>query len=149
MKRYKITSSTLALVPLNRFKTVVYENHDYFIIDNKVNSVISENCEYYGSSFNGRLKGTYALVGYSYKAPIVVAENSSMIFFPTSSPRVRDCSWINLANIDSISDINKATKIKFSNGEEITIDTSYNIIKNQYYKSLSLDNALKNRKNNK
>ena len=149
MKSYKITENTLAIVPLSKKKTVVYENHDYFILDKNVSSVINENCEYYGSSIDGRLKGTYAMLGFGYKAPIVMSEQDNMIFFPTSSPRLNDCSWINVNNIRSIDKNDKKTTIIFTNGEEIEIEASYNIIKNQYFKSLQLNSALKNRKNDK
>ena len=94
MKKYKINDNTLALIPLNKHKTVAYEDHNYYIIDDKVSSVLNENCEYYGSSVSGRLKGSYSLMGFSYKTPIVVSEQDNMIFFPTSSPRLNDCSWI-------------------------------------------------------
>ena len=149
MKKYKINDNTLALIPLNKHKTVAYEDHNYYIIDDKVSSVLNENCEYYGSSVSGRLKGSYSLMGFSYKTPIVVSEQDNMIFFPTSSPRLNDCSWINVNNIRSIDKNDKKTTIIFTNGEEIEIEASYNIIKNQYFKSLQLNSALKNRKNDK
>lgn len=149
MKSYKITENTLAIVPLSKRKTVIYENHDYFILDKNVSSVINENCEYYGSSIDGRLKGTYAMLGFGYKAPIVMSEQDNMIFFPTCSPRLKECSLINLGNIKKIVPDDEKTTIKFLNDEEINIDATYNIIRNQYFKSLSLDNALKNRKKDK
>jgi len=135
LKSYKITENTLAIVPLSKKKTVVYENHDYFILDKNVSSVINENCEYYGSSIDGRLKGTYAMLGFGYKAPIVMSEQDNMIFFPTCSPRLKECSWINLGNIKKIVPDDEKTTIQ--------------LIRNQYFKSLSLDNALKNRKKDK
>ena len=149
MKKYRIKDNTLALVPFNKNKTIAYEDHNYYIIDDRVANVINDNCEYYGSSIDGRLKGTYSLVGFSYKAPIVMSEDNKMIFFPTCSPRLKDCAWINLKNILDISKLNDKTVIKFLNHEEINIDFSFNIIKNQYYKSLLLNNALKNRKKEK
>lgn len=148
MKTYKISRKTLALVPLSKKKTVVYELNDYFILDNSVSTLISDNCEYYGSSLNGRLKGTYSLLGFNYKAPIVMSEEDDIIFFPTCSPRLKECSWINSSNINKISreGIDK-TLIQFINNEEISVESTYNIIKNQYLKSLSLNNALNLRKN--
>lgn len=149
MKSYKINENTLALVPLSKNKTVIYEGHDYFIVNDRISSLINENCEYYGSSVSGRVKGTYSLVGFNYKAPIVVSEYNDLIFFPTCSPRLHDCSWINLGNILNIVKSDDKTIIKFMNNEEVNINSSYNIIRNQYYKSLLLNNALKSRKNSK
>ena len=110
MKKYRIKDNTLALVPFNKNKTIAYEDHNYYIIDDRVANVINDNCEYYGSSIDGRLKGTYSLVGFSYKAPIVMSEDNKMIFFPTCSPRLKDCAWINLKNILDISKLNDIIK---------------------------------------
>lgn len=149
MNFYKINENTLALVPLNKKKTIVYEKNNYLILDNEVSSIINDNCEYYGSSFDGRLKGSYSMIGFNYKAPIVMSEKDDTIFFPTCSPRLKECSWINSNNICNIfPGINDKTTILFKNNEEISLDISFNIIKNQYYKSLSLNNAVLLRKQN-
>lgn len=149
MKFYKINENTLAVVPFCKSKTVVYEKHNYFILDTCVSNVINDNCEYYGSSLEGRLKGTYSMLGFNYKAPIVMSEKNDTIFFPTCSPRLKECSWINANNVCNIYPTsNDKTIILFKNNEKIHLDTSFNIIKNQYYKSLSLNNAVLMRKHN-
>ena len=89
------------------------------------------------------------MLGFGYKAPIVMSEQDNMIFFPTCSPRLKECSWINLGNIKKIVPDDEKTTIQFLNDEQINIDATYNVIRNQYFKSLSLDNALKNRKKDK
>ena len=55
----------------------------------------------------------------------------------------------NLGNIKKIVPDDEKTTIQFLNDEQINVDATYNIIRNQYFKSLSLDNALKNRKKDK
>ena len=145
MKSYKITENTLAIVPLSKKKTVVYENHDYFILDKNVSSVINENCEYYGSSIDGRLKGTYAMLGFGYKAPIVMSEQDNMIFFPTCSPRLKECSWINAGNISNIYKKKDRCLVEFYNKETLEFDISYNIMNNQLSKSLLLEKKFKKR----
>lgn len=144
--KYEINKNTLALVPINKNKTIAYEEENYYIINSKVSEIMDDNCKYFGSSYNGRLNGTYSLVGFSYKAPIVLSEEDTVIFFPTSSPRLNDCSWINLNNIKNIINNEDKSTIEFINQEKISFDISYYIMRNQYFKSLSLKNALKNRK---
>ena len=107
---------------------------------------MDKNCEYNGSSLNGRLKGTYSLTGFNYKAPLIIAEDKNLIFFPTCSPRLKDCAWINVNNINRIFSRNEKCLIEFFNEECLEFDTSYRIINNQYLKSLSLEKAFKNRK---
>ena len=148
LKDYCINENTLALIPLSKKKTIAYENHDCYIIDEKISKIMEDNCQYNGSSKEGRIKGTYSLTGYSYKAPIIISEDKDIVFFPTSSPRLKDCSWINVSNIGNIYSKEEKCLIEFLNDECIEIDTSYNIIQNQYLRSLSLQNAFKKRKNN-
>lgn len=146
MREYEITSETLALIPINKKTTLAYENHDCYIIEDSIGKIMDQNCKYYGSSIDGRIKGTYSLTGYNYKAPIILSENQNIIFFPTSSPRLKDCAWICVNNIKNITSKESKCLVEFLNQETLEFDTSYNIIKNQYLKSLSLENAFKNRK---
>lgn len=147
MKDYFINNDTLALFPLGKKKTVAYEKHDCYIIDQKLSKIMDNNCRYNGSSMEGRIKGTYDINGFSYKAPIIVSENQPTIFFPTCSPRLKECAWINLSNIERIINLDEKCRIVFLNNESLEVNTTYRIINNQYLKSLSLKNSFKNRKN--
>ena len=147
MKNYTINQNTLALIPLGKKKTVIYENHDCYIIDEKISKIMDHNCQYNGSSLEGRVKGTYTLTGFNYKAPIMVSEDKNLVFFPTCSPRLKDCSWINVGNIKKLYSKENKCLVEFLNEECLEIDESFRIIQNQYLKSLSLQNAFKNIKN--
>lgn len=146
MKDYFINQDTLALLPLGKKKTIVYENHDCYVIDKRISKIMDANCEYNGSSLAGRIKGTYNMTGFNYKTPIIVSEDEPTVFFPTCSPRLKECAWINVGNINRINDLNDKCRIEFLNNESLEIDSTYRIINNQYLKSLSLTNAFKNRK---
>ena len=149
MKDYVINKNTLALVPLNRRKTIAYEDHDCYIVDQKVSTIMENNCIYYGSTFDKIQKRTISLTGYNYKSPIILEEEKELILFPTTSPRQRDCTWINLNNIDKIENIdpdNEKCQIDFLNNESLVIDSSYRVINNQYIKSILLQNANKKEK---
>lgn len=144
MKNYAINQNTLALVPLGKKKTVIYENHDCYIIDEKITKIMDRNCQFNGSSLEGRVKGTYTLTGFNYKAPIMVSEDKNIVFFPTCSPRLKECSWINAGNIKKLHIKDNKCLIEFLNEECLEIEESFRIIQNQYLKSLSLQNAFKN-----
>lgn len=149
MKEYEITENTLALIPIGKRKTMVYEDHECYVVDEKISKIMDENCKYYGSSIEGRIQGTYSLTGFNYKAPIILEENKNIIFFPTCSPRLRECAWINMNNIKKITEKEDKSLVEFMNQENLELDFSYRIIKNQYLKSLSLENSFKKRKNAK
>lgn len=94
MASYEINADTLAIIPKNASVTYVYEKGKTFTINESSNKIMEESCEFFGSSFKGRQYGTTALTGITHKVPIIVEETSNMIFFPTTSPRLKNCSWI-------------------------------------------------------
>ena len=89
MKEYEINSATLAIIPIDNEKSIVYEETEEYIIEKSSNSIIKENCEFYGSSYEGRCIGTKALTGIKTKYPIIIEESRQIIFFPTSSSRTK------------------------------------------------------------
>lgn len=145
MKDYNINQNTLALMPYGKNKTLVFEKHKYYIVNQRVNKLMDESCRYNGSTIEGRAKGTESLTGISYKAPIIVKEEESIIFFPTCSPRLKECSWINAGNISNIYKKNDRCLVEFYNKETLEFDISYNIMNNQLSKSLILEKKFKKR----
>ena len=151
MKNYSISKKTLAIIPCGEKKSLVYEEDDCFLVDSKPNKIMDFNCKYYGSSMNGRIKGTDSLIGISYKAPIIVEENNPIVFFPTTSPRLKQCAWISLNNIDKYyfdKDQNKSI-VQFLNEESLEFSLSYNVLNNQILKANRLDYVLRKRRGEK
>ena len=145
MQDYEINKNTLAIIPFNKNKTLVYENHNCFILDNRAIKIMDESCRYYGSSIEGRQKGTTTLTGLTYKVPIIVSEENNIIFFPTSSPRLKECAWISLNNISRYFNNGDRILIEFLNQETIELQLSYNVLNNQILKASRLESALRKR----
>lgn len=125
LEEYQITPATLAVISLGEDKSMVYEQDNEYIVKRSTMHIINESCKYYGSSYLGRFEGTKRLVGYNYKSPIVVEESNTQIFFPTTSPRIVECSWISLNKIKSYENLKTSSLIKFKNNKELIIDLSY------------------------
>jgi len=151
MKEYSINKNTLAVLPFGDNKSIIYEKDDCFLVNTKPNKIMDESCKYYGSSMEGRLKGTDKLIGITYKAPIIIEENKPLVFFPTTSPRLKKCAWISLNNISKYyyDNISNKSVIRFLNDETIAFSMSYNILNNQVLKANRLEYVLRNRKNEK
>lgn len=148
MNDYEINCETLALID-HKNKTIVYEKNNTFSVNKKPNEIMEESCEYFGSSLIGRQKGTTKLIGITHKAPVIVEEENELIFFPTSSPRLKDCSWISVKNIKNYyRNNNKTVTIEYNDGNKILLNISYGIIDNQILRSARLETMLRNRKNN-
>jgi len=148
MKNYGISKDTLAVVPIGMNKSKVIDKDGDYIINKYPNKVMDDSCKYYGSSINGRQKGTMSLTGISYKAPIIVQEEGNIIFFPTSSPRLKNCVWVSLNNIESYyyDFEKKSCVIIFDNNSKLEIDMSYTVLNNQILKSQRLESVFNKRK---
>ena len=96
---YEINRATLAIIPVDEKTTKIYEEENEYVVNKSSNSIIKENCEYYGSSYEGRCIGTKYLTGIKSKCPIIIEESRNIIFFPTTSVRTQQSSWIALNKI--------------------------------------------------
>ena len=148
INKYEFSKGTLAIVPNDEESSLVLEDNDKYIVQNKPFQIMEDSCIYFGSSYKGRKEGSKAILGAEYKVPIVVEDTSNLIAFPTTSPYASDCCWISLKRVYNIYKIdNYNTKIVFDNGEEITVPCSFRSVENQMSRAARLDLILKNRKN--
>ena len=147
MKEYEINSSTLAILPLDENRSMVYEEQEEYIIEKSANSIIKENCQFYGSSYQGRCIGTKKLTGIKTKFPIIIEESRNIIFFPTNSIRNNQSIWISLNNIKEYRKNKNISEILFKNNELIPIDISFYSLENQICRAALLKSKLYELKN--
>ena len=148
MNNYEINEDTYAVIAEDIGKTKIIEKNYDLSIDNDAYQVMDESCKYYGSSCDGRIKGTKTILGSSYKVPIIVEDSSNLIVFPTTSPSAEDCVWISLGRVKRIEKIDPSnTKILFDNNQSIIVGCSYRTIENQLSRASRLDLILRNHKN--
>ena len=148
MNMYEINRNTIALIYENN-KTIVYEKDNIFEINKIPNEIIKYSCEYFGCSFKGRVEGTKYLTGITHKSPIIIEESDEIIFFPLSSPRQFNCSWIRskyIKNYYKNKNCNKCV-IELCNDKKIELNCSYETINNQILRSSRLESIIRYRKN--
>ena len=139
MERYEINDKTIALYGMNN-KTRVYEENKNFVVDKTTYEIMEDSCAYFGSSLEGRKKGTNNLT-----------ENQDKIcniWDPTSSPKIKSCSWLRSNKINRYYYKNNRLIVEFKNGDKIPLDITYDILDNQVIRSIRLETVLKNRKLN-
>ena len=146
MESYEINKDTVALVPKDENKTMVYEVDNSFVVDKTPLKIMEESCEYFGSSLEGRQIGTASLIGYTHKVPVIVEETFDLIFFPTLSPKNEECTWLSYAHIFKPDKFKNKTILNLKNGKNILIDISSSTIDNQLYRCSRLQEVLKMRK---
>lgn len=147
MSTYEISSDTLAIIPIENFCSKVIEKNDTMVVNKTPMQIIEDSCSFFGSSYFGRTKGTKKLIGISHKAPIIIEESKEIIFFPTSSPRLYECCWVSLRNIDGYKRQERNSLIQFSNGDLLKLDMSYGSLDNQVLRATRLESVLRLRKN--
>ncbi len=146
---YEINGSTLAVIALPGNRSRIYEEEREFDLNVSTTSIIDHSCRFFGSSYVGRFEGTKNLLGINYKAPIIVEESRELIFFPTSSPRFEDCSWISISHLKEYQRSGKYSKVLFYNGLELPLYLSYGSLQNQALRATRLQVVLRSRKLNK
>lgn len=149
LEEYEINASTLAIIPIDEKTSHVYEEEGEYIVGKNSNKLIDYNCKFYGSSYKGRCEGTKYLTGIKSKFPIIIEESRNIIFFPTSSSRSSDNSWIALNKIKKYKPDYYGTKIMFENEQEIDVPISFYSIDNQYSRATMLKARLYDIKNAK
>lgn len=144
---YEINLSTLAIVPIFGDLCRIYDGNDIVVVKNKSTIIVNRSCHFFGSSLPDRQQTTKRLIQVATKAPIIVEESKTIIFFPTNSPRDSSCIWISYNNLDSYDKENtKRTRITFKNGVKISIPVSYNIVDNQFARCLKLEKEINKRR---
>ena len=125
----RISGKTL-IIYYDNFNTVMINTDGKMIINgNFIRSILNKSCIFYGSSLNGRLKGSKDLLKCRYKLPIIISESNRLIFFP-----VNKFFWINFNMIESFEKKENHTIITFKNGYKRSIFVSYRVVNNQMLK---------------
>ena len=145
MKNYEINEDTLIIIGEGVGTTRIIEKHQEYTIPKDAYEIMDENCKYYGSSYNGRLKASKEILDCSYKLPIIMEESSMLIFFPTKSSLLEDCCWINYNSIVKNEKQGPNTLITLTNNQEIVLNMSLLSFKNQIYRATRLESIIRKR----
>ncbi len=146
MDSYEINKDTYAVMSINEGISKVLEKDDEYFINKNSYEVMEDSCSYYGSSCEGRIKGTKQILGSNYKVPIVVEESNEIIFFPTESASNSNCIWLSLNNIKSYERSNGFTKVIFNSGKELIVKMSISSFETQILRANRLGSIIRKRR---
>ena len=146
--KYEINRGTLAIVPNETTNSLVYEDEERYLIEEKPFQIMEESCKYFGSTYDGRKNSARDILGAEYKVPIIVEDSDNLIVFPTTSPQSDECIWISLRRVKKFEKIDGTnTRIIFDNNKAIIVPCSYRSIENQVSRASRLDLIMRSRKN--
>ena len=146
LSEYEINENTYAIIYIEENVSKVIEKTNEVLVNLSPNKIVENSCEYFGSTLSGRQKGSYSLINITHKVPVIIEESKEIIFFPTVSPRLKDCSWISIKNITDYYEKDDKVFINFEKNKTIDLDLSYNIISNQILRASRLESVLRKRK---
>lgn len=121
---YEINSKTNAIIGISKKGSIILEGEREIYSTHIPQEIIERNCEYGGSTFNGRLKNSQLHLGKKYKLPIVISEIKETVMFPTKSYYDDTCCWISLNNIVKYEEVDKKVCIYFKEGKPQIFDIS-------------------------
>ncbi len=146
MNNYEINENTMAVISINSNETKVVEKDREYYINTSGYNIMDESCQYFGSSYQGRVDGSRAILNAKYKLPIVVEDTNNLIFFPTESPELESCSWLSLKDVLDVVEENNETFILFKNGVRISVNVSKFSLDNQILRASRLEYMLRSRR---
>ena len=149
MEKYEVNEETLAVIGVGKNQSKILERGKEYLVEDSAYEVIDYSCQYFGSSYLGRVDGSKKMLGANYKLPIIVEESSELIFFPLMTPDSPKCIWISLKWFKDIIEADGKSYIVLKNGQKIECLTSKSSIKNQLMRASRLNLILNERKINK
>lgn len=145
-EKHEISTNTCAISYKEEEKCTIIEGKEKIDVDMNLQDYLNYNCEYYGSSFEGRHKGSQSILGMKYKLPIIIEESKEIVFFPTKAYNHIECAWISLHNITSYEQSSHSTIVTFNSGIKAKYNISLESFENQLIRANKLLLILKNRK---
>lgn len=149
MEKYEVNDETLAVIGLGKEQTKILERDKEYIIEDSAYEIMDYSCQYFGSSYLGRVDGSRNMLKANYKLPIIVEESSELIFFPISSPENPKCIWISLQWVEDVFEEDNKTFILLKNGKKIESIASKSSVRNQIMRASRLNLILNDRKKKK
>ena len=142
---YEINKDTCAILNINNEVSKIVEKKQEYLLPKKSFEVMEDSCSYYGSSYEGRVKGTKMMLGGNYKLPIIIEETNDIIFFPTNGQNNENCSWISLNHVKNFENHNGYTKVTFIGGKSIILKISPSSFEMQLLRATRLQNLINKR----
>lgn len=146
---YEITPATMMIMPTSygsKTYSRIVELKDDFLYPVPPIEIIKKSCQYYGSSYDGRITGTRQLIDCSHKVPITIDPTNSIYFFPTASPNKSHCIWISHQNVNSYKRYEQnSTIVTFRNKETFIVPISFSVFEGQLMRTSLLRTKLMQR----
>lgn len=132
-KEYVVTPETMGLAPyLNKYGeewSIALEMNRTILVPSRSKVVLDESCHFFGSSYEGRVAGTKAIMNRGKMYPIAISVPQDMYMFPLSSPENYTCVWLSYVHIRLIEAHGPHhAKVTFVNGQQLIVQKSEKVV---------------------
>lgn len=146
MENYLISNKTIAVIK-NKRKTIIINVDKVVVINKSVKNILEYNCNYYGSSFDGRIKCAKDILNIKYKIPIVIDDKNNIVLISLNSPRNSSNVYLVTNKILNYEIINNNLRVFCLNNVNFKIKLSKNVFEKLLLNSIKIINTLNWRKN--
>ncbi|MEI2664705.1 competence protein ComK [Rossellomorea sp. LJF3] len=129
-----VTRRTVAICPAydGVHQSVVYDfNRRKTYSEKSSMEILDDSCMAYRSTYDGRIKAVRHAFDYLRKTPLMICPQQYIYAIPTKAPTDYDCIWLFCQHIESTSTIEGKAYVHFTNGEQLEINCSENVITKQ------------------
>ncbi len=137
--RYIINKNTYIIKTEDKSTTKIIEKGKTLNRKEDPATIISDSCSYYRYSLNFRVEESKKQFKSNYKNPIIVDNESKIIFFPIKSITAKDNTWISYNNLVTFLRKKHNTILVFFDGSTIIVPVNYSIISSQISKCFILE----------
>ena len=145
MKNYIINNATIAILKQEK-RTIIYDVENIRVINKHTRKLLEENCLFYGSSMEGRIKSAKNILNIKYKVPIIISESDNLTLIPVNAMRSKECLFLVASKIidyKALDDKEKMLVIRCVNNLEFTVNLSKKSFDKLLLNSIKLNNYLK------
>jgi len=143
MEKYLINEETVAILKKDN-KTIFYNVENIQVFNKNIKKILEFNCNYYGSSYQGRKKSSQNILNIKYKLPIMISEN--LILLQLNSLRDKECLFIVLNKIINFEKNGDNLKIYCQNKIVLNSKISIKSLEKLIVEGIKLQNILNCRK---
>jgi len=140
VENYIINNNTIAILKRNN-TTIIFDVKKTRVINKNIKKILDYNCNFYGSSLNGRKQSAGKLLKIHYKVPIVI--NKNIILLQLNGIKDKECLFIVLNKIIDYKYLNKNLHILCTNNQIFNSNISKNSFEKMLVNSIKLNNILK------
>lgn len=146
MENYLVSNKTIAVIK-NKRKTIIINVDKVVVINKSIKNILEYNCNYYGSSFDGRIKCAKDILNIKYKIPIVIDDKNNIVLISLNSPRNSSNVYLVTNKILNYEIINNNLRVFCLNNVNFKVKLSKNVFEKLLLNSIKIINTLNWRKN--